>query len=607
MSLLQITVGAVAIHRDRLVVICSTDETGRVRVRDLVSNQILDARVSDLSARETPESERRSAQLRRDLADASPEQLGRARFRHRCVLAALTADQPISRAVQQVAKVHSVSSRTLWRWVNRYRGWPSLDGLLFRNWGVQSGQRRLASDVESIIHASIDDVYLTQPKGSYVAVVEDVWRRCRQAHLPLPSRNAVVRRIRSLDPWIVARHQVGRREADRQFGYKPGALREKTPLGLVQIDHTLVDVHVVDDAHRESIGRPWITVAVDVATRCVLGFHLSLESPSVASVAACLSRACLPKERWLESLGVSASWPVWGIPTRLHADNAREFKTEALGRGCAQWNIEMSWRPVGRPHYGGHIERLIGTLMGRVHLLPGSSQSNPGKRGRYPSERKAQLTMAELEKWLVLEICERYQLSVHRALRKAPLHAWQDWFAAQGTHPAIPGDLEAFRISFLPMIVRSLTRQGIVFNGIHYWDSVLPAISSLGQKLSIRYDPNDLSRIFVHDQQGAHHPVPYADLTQPAITLAEAKSAMKTLDRRERGRGAAARIVQAAMRQRELIEQSSKATRAQRRTRQRTAEAKRQVGRPPLSMVQASEINFDVDPPDYPVEIWDEQ
>lgn len=33
------------------------------------------------------------------------------------------------------------------------------------------------------------------------------------------------------------------------------------------------------------IGRLWLTLAIDVATRCVGGFYLSLESPSVVSVA----------------------------------------------------------------------------------------------------------------------------------------------------------------------------------------------------------------------------------------------------------------------------------------------------------------------------------
>jgi len=56
---------------------------------------------------------------------------------------------------------------------------------------------------------------------------------------------------------------------------------------------------------------------------------------------------------------------------RLHLDNAKEFRSEALRRGCEQYGIAIDYRPVRTPHYGGHIERLIGTMMEKVHLLGG--------------------------------------------------------------------------------------------------------------------------------------------------------------------------------------------------------------------------------------------
>jgi transposase InsO family protein len=38
-------------------------------------------------------------------------------------------------------------------------------------------------------------------------------------------------------------------------------------LERVEIDHTLVDTHIVDALDRKPIGRPWLTIAIDVATR----------------------------------------------------------------------------------------------------------------------------------------------------------------------------------------------------------------------------------------------------------------------------------------------------------------------------------------------------
>jgi transposase InsO family protein len=50
------------------------------------------------------------------------------------------------------------------------------------------------------------------------------------------------------------------------------------PLERVQIDHTRIDVVVVNEGDRLPIGRPWLTLAIDVASRVVLGFSVSLET-----------------------------------------------------------------------------------------------------------------------------------------------------------------------------------------------------------------------------------------------------------------------------------------------------------------------------------------
>jgi len=49
-------------------------------------------------------------------------------------------------------------------------------------------------------------------------------------------------------------------------------------------------------------------------------------------------------------------------------------------RGCEDAGIKIVWRPPAVPRFGGHIERLIGTQMGSLHLLPGTTFSNPQER-----------------------------------------------------------------------------------------------------------------------------------------------------------------------------------------------------------------------------------
>src|SRR5271163_985586 len=148
------------------------------------------------------------------------------------------------------------------------------------------------------------------------------------------------------------------------------------------------------------IGRPWLTLAIDVASRAVLGFSVSLERPSVVSVALTLVQAVLPKDLWLADRQLEVPWPMWGLPELLQLDNAAEFHSRALVRGAQEYGIRIDYRPPGTPHFGGHIERLIGTTMGAVHLLPGTTFSNVVEKGAYSSEKTSALTLVELERWL---------------------------------------------------------------------------------------------------------------------------------------------------------------------------------------------------------------
>ncbi|GHL28793.1 hypothetical protein ECZU25_56060 [Escherichia coli] len=114
------------------------------------------------------------------------------------------------------------------------------------------------------------------------------------------------------------------------MGGEPPAVT--APLEQVQIDHTVIDLIVVDDRDRQPIGRPYLTLAIDVFTRCVLGMVVTLEAPSAVSVGLCLVHVACDKRPWLEGLNVEMDWQMSGKPLLLYPDNAAEFKSEALRR-----------------------------------------------------------------------------------------------------------------------------------------------------------------------------------------------------------------------------------------------------------------------------------
>jgi putative transposase len=350
----------------------------------------------------------------------------------------------------------------------------------------------------------------------------------------------------------------------------PGSFAVRRALQIVQIDHTLADVILVDELYRQPIGRPWITVAFDVATRVVMGFHLSLEPPSATTVALCLATACLPKDEWLEARGLIARWPVHGLPRQLHMDNAQEFHSEALQRGADYYGIELVYRPPGRPHFGGHIERYLGTLMSRLHGLPGTTGSNPKTRGRYPSDARAVLTLAELEGWLVTEICERYHGTTHRALHCAPQVAWQRAVKAHVPRKVAAPDL--FAVDFLPIERRLVRRDGIRLFSIRYWDPALTSFIGTGKKVTVRYNPRDLSRVYVASTQERRYiGVSYADLRWPAISLWEQRAARAHLRQEAQSRVEESVLFHAIEKQRAIVRKASAKTKRARRLQERVA------------------------------------
>ncbi len=156
-------------------------------------------------------------------------------------------------------------------------------------------------------------MYLSKQRHNKQDVVDEVIRRCRLAKIDAPSANTIRNRIAALEPAHALRRRgfrdVARNRYEAIQGAFPGA---NHPLAVVQIDHTEADVILVDEVHRQPIGRPWVTLAIDVYSRIVAGIYVTFEKPAAISVGMCLAQAICPKREYLAELGVGGEWPVWG-------------------------------------------------------------------------------------------------------------------------------------------------------------------------------------------------------------------------------------------------------------------------------------------------------
>jgi putative transposase len=475
---------------------------------------------------------------------------------------------------------------TLYRWLEQYQRGGRVSTLVPTKRGMERGQSRLAPDVEAVLSATIDEVYLTTQKRSVSYTCNEVARRCRNAGLALPHASTIRRRIKALSMQETLRRREGSQAVRNKYapmqGTFPGA---NWPLAMVQIDHTPVDLILVDDVHRRPVGRPWITVAIDVFSRMVAGCYVSFDPPGTLAVGLCLAHAILPKESWLAKHEITTPWPVWGVMDSVHADHAKECRGPMLRMACQAYGITLHWRPVARPHFGGHIARLLGTLHHEIHNLPGRTFSTPQARGTYDAEQHAAMTLSEFERWVSMTVVEVSHQRLHSALGTTPLQKYEEGICGTAERPGrgLPDrfiEERRLRLAFMSYQARTVQRHGLVIDEIQYYDEVLKpwvnaadpsdATGKRKRKFIVRRDPRDISRVYFYDPElKQYFEIPYRNTAYPPMSVWELRDVRRRLKAEGQKALNAVRIFDAYNRLRALEAAAVVATKKARRAAQR--------------------------------------
>lgn len=524
MKIIDLSVGSTIFFQDMEYEIKKQIDTGHVLAKNLktyrdeilpvvnlVNNESVKAkeRIEDISESDWEEAKRR-LQIIKPIIDGA---LGK-------------------KEIIEIAEKLELHFTTLYRWINRYKETGLLQSLVpLTSMRGPKGKIMIDEEAEIITKKAIETLYLTKQKLPVKDVYREIVKRCKNANVTSPHENTVRNRINQLSKEHTIAKRESRQIADRKYKNTDGMFPEGTfPLDVIQIDHTPMDIILVDEVERKPIGRPYLTLAIDVYSRMVVGYYIALEAPSYFSVSQCLSNVILTKERYLQKIGVEGEWNVWGIPKSIHMDNAQEFRSEALKRFCEQYGITIMMRPVARPQFGGHIERLIGTTMKEVHTLPGTTFSNITQRGQYKSDKEAAMTLAELEKWIGEFIVNVYHKRVHRSINMSPEEKFEEGIFGTGEYPGIGlpfrvADEDRLRIDLLPSIERTVQQHGVVIEKIKYYGDVLRRwINSEDErggarKFLFKIDPRDISRIFFFDPEiKEYFPIPYRTMSHPPIS-----------------------------------------------------------------------------------------
>ena len=488
-----------------------------------------------------------------------------------------------------------VSYGTLYRWLNRYRAYEDLTSLIPLKRGWRKGNTRIPTFAEDVMKDVIEKFYLTKLRPTAQKTVEKVQGDCRKKGIEPPAASTIRARLAKVDEEERLRRRGERQKARNRYKAAPGHFPNADfPLSVVQIDHTRGDVILVDDIDREPIGRPWVSMAMDVYSRAVTGYYLSFDAPSVTSVAMCVTHSILPKEDWLLRHEVEAEWPVWGKPEKFHVDNGPDFRAKDFQRSCAKHRIEVEYRPVKQPHFGGHIERLLGTMMRRLEGVPGCTFASVAQRGEHDPEKAAVLTKDEFEKWLLTLICKVYHERRHSALETTPLARWRQGLLGDRRTPGrgvLPRhrDPEGLVRDFLPRFERTVQRTGVKIEQLRYYGQPLqrwinamnPERPKEKYKLTFRRDPRDISRLWFYDPDAKEYfRVPLADQSIPPMSIWEYRRARARLRDQGVDKPHGIQVADALNDMRTIEEQAqgkTKGAKRARRERQRRADHQRGI------------------------------
>jgi putative transposase len=441
--------------------------------------------------------------------------------------------------IVEISNSEKVHLSTLYRWIEKYNRTEQISSLVPDKRDGGKGKSRLTEEIDLIINTAIEDIYLTKQRKSAQKVYQEVCTKCKNAGLLAPAQATIRRRIKSISEEYKTKLRFSSKLANEMYSPNIGKYNQANyPYSIIQIDHTKLDIIVVDEVYRRPIDRPWITLAIDVFSRMVAGFYVSFDPPGALGTGMCVSNAILPKEMLLSKYNIEAEWPCWGIMKTIHVDNAKEFRGNMLKRAAEEYKINLEWRPVKTPHWGGHIERLLGTLLKEIHTLPGTTFSNIKQKGSYNSAAKASLTLKELEEWLITYITQVYHNKFHSGIGMSPIAKYNEGIFGSDKQIGKGLPLRIFnerkvRLDFMPYVERSIQDYGVQIDHIHYYDDKLrPYINSIEstgnsiakqrRKFIFKRDPRDISVIFFYDPElKQYFEIPYRNTSHPPITIWE--------------------------------------------------------------------------------------
>ncbi|MCE4556413.1 Mu transposase C-terminal domain-containing protein [Roseateles cellulosilyticus] len=403
------------------------------------------------------------------------------------------------------AKIGKPATPPHWTTVSRWKAkllsaGMDINAVVAQNEKKGNRTERYEDRLIEFVENAIEKVYLTKERktiqdtidAAVTAVRRENKLRPEEDQLPLPQRRLVKRLINEISAFDRCQARYGREAAVRRYRSVQRHRTTDGPLVRAEIDHTVLDIMVVDDTTGLPLGRPLLTACIDDFTRCVLGISIGFEPASYLTVARCLKHAFLPKlNTRADYPEVVQDWDAHGVMQELCMDNGAEFHSDSLETACLTLGIEIHYAPRKTPWFKGKIERFLGTLNSSLlHGAPGTTFSNIFEKDDYDPSKHAVVRLSTLRHIVMKWIVDVYHERPHRSLKVPPAQLWRSSVALEDIQlPDDPAQLDAI---LGRRVQRSLSHKGIELDGLFYNSPELTTLRrELGERLEVEICIND--------------------------------------------------------------------------------------------------------------------
>lgn len=357
--------------------------------------------------------------------------------------------------------------------------------------------------------------------GEFEKVAQELGEEgCLLEPLKCPSRETIRAYVNSAECYETVCRKFGKKIADAQFKGNFHPAPAHGLLDTVLIDSTVLDAWCAfDDETMLPLGRPTLTIAIDLYTRMILAVIITFEPPSLFTAMACLKRVNQTKvdinERWPKIQRVSDGW---GKPRTVLIDNELAQTGKSYQAACEDAKITVNWAPVKRPQYKAVVERFFLTLKKiLIDKLPGAVPFAPHimRQLEIDPTQTASVSLGKLNEIVNMAINDVYHYETHSTINMPPALAWEKAKLKNRGRPFI-GDIEFLERAFGVLKHGELTTSGIRFENMLFHDEDITGallddladqaprrarrrspLSSLNPKVMFKYNPADLSAIHV--------------------------------------------------------------------------------------------------------------